>query len=182
MSLNARRIYDRERTSVRLILLAIRDLPESERAAEERKRLEEQLRQAQKMESIGTLAAGIAHDFNNILNIIQGYASVLRGHAAKNDEIADSLNVINDTTKRGAALVRQLLTLARKTEPKLELTNINTVIEELTKLIRETFPKTIQVTLELNRELPPVMADPNEIPQALLNLCVNAPRRDARRG
>ena len=177
MSLNARRIYDRERTSVRLILLAIRDLPESERAAEERKRLEEQLRQAQKMESMGTLAAGIAHDFNNILNIIQGYAYVLRGHAAKNDEIADSLNVINDTTKRGAALVRQLLTLARKTEPKLELTNINTVIEELTKLIRETFPKTIQVTLELNRELPPVMADPNEIPQALLNLCVNG--RDA---
>ena len=117
MSMNARRIYDRERTSVRLILLAIRDLPESERAAKERKRLEEQLRQAQKMESIGTLAAGIAHDFNNILNIIQGYASVLRGHAAKNDEIADSLNVINDTTKRGAALVRQLLTLARKTEP-----------------------------------------------------------------
>jgi signal transduction histidine kinase len=57
------------------------------------------------------------------------------------------------------------------------LTNINTVIEELTKLIRETFPKTIQVTLELNRELPPVMADPNEIPQALLNLCVNG--RDA---
>jgi len=177
MSLNARRIYDKERTSVRLILLAIRDLPESERAAKERKRLEEQLRQAQKMESMGTLAAGIAHDFNNILNIIQGYASVLRGHAAKNDEIADSLNVINETTKRGAALVRQLLTLARKTEPKLELTNINTVIEELTKLIRETFPKTIQVTLELNRELPPVMADPNEIPQALLNLCVNA--RDA---
>jgi len=177
MSMNVRRIYDRERTSVRLILLAIRDLPESERAAEERKRLEEQLRQAQKMESIGTLAAGIAHDFNNILNIIQGYASVLRGHAAKNDEIADSLNVINDTTKRGAALVRQLLTLARKTEPKLELTNINTVIEELTKLIRETFPKTIEVTLELNRELPPVMADPNEIPQALLNLCVNG--RDA---
>jgi signal transduction histidine kinase len=177
MSLNVRRIYDRERTSVRLILLAIRDLPESERAAEERKRLEEQLRQAQKMESMGTLAAGIAHDFNNILNIIQGYAFVLRGHAAKNDEIADSLNVINDTTKRGAALVRQLLTLARKTEPKLELTNINTVIEELTKLIRETFPKTIQVALELNRELPPVMADPNEIPQALLNLCVNG--RDA---
>ena len=60
------------------------------------------------MESMGTLAAGIAHDFNNILNIIQGYASVLGGHAAKNDEIADSLNVINDTTKRGAALVRQL--------------------------------------------------------------------------
>jgi len=177
MSLNARRIYDRERTSVRLILLAIRDLPESERAAEEQKGLEEQLRQAQKMESMGTLAAGLAHDFNNILNIIQGYAFVLRGHAAKNDGIADSLNVINDTTKRGAALVRQLLTLARKTGPKLELTNINTVIEELTKLIRETFPKTIQVTLELNRELPPVMADPNEISQALLNLCVNS--RDA---
>ena len=177
MSLNVRRIYDRERTSLRLILLAIRDLPESERAAEARKRLEEQLRQAQKMESMGTLAAGLAHDFNNILNIIQGYAYVLRGHAAKNDEIADSLNVINDTTKRGAALVRQLLTLARKTEPKLELININTVIEELTKLIRETFPKTIQVTLELNRELPPVMADPNEISQALLNLCVNG--RDA---
>jgi signal transduction histidine kinase len=177
MSLNARRIYDRERASVRLILLVIQDLPESAWAAEKRKRLEEQLRQAQKMESMGTLAAGLAHDFNNILNIIQGYTSVLGSHAAENDEIAESVDVINETTKRGTALVRQLLTLARKTEPKLELTNINTVIEELTKLIRQTFPKTIRVTLELNRELPPVMADPNEISQVLLNLCVNG--RDA---
>jgi two-component system CheB/CheR fusion protein len=178
MSLNARRIYDKERANVRLILLAIRDLSELERAAEERERLEEQLHQAQKMESMGTLAAGIAHDFNNILNIIQGYASVfLMTHGAKDDEIAESLNVIHETTKRGAALVRQLLTLARKTEPNLELTSINTVIEELGKLIRETFPKTIQMTSELNRELPPILADPNEINQTLLNLCLNA--RDA---
>jgi PAS domain S-box-containing protein len=147
------------------------------RDMEERKRLEEQFRQAQKMESIGTLAAGVAHDFNNILNIIHGYASLLSPHAAENEEIAGSLNVINEEVKRGATLVQQLLTIGRKTEKKVESTNVNMLLVELSRLLQQTFPKTIEVTLELNPDLPTIMADPNEITQALLNLCVNA--RDA---
>jgi two-component system, chemotaxis family, CheB/CheR fusion protein len=143
---------------------------------EERKKLEEQLRHAQKMESMGTLAAGIAHDFNNMLNIIQGYSSRLRP-GVNSDQIGESVEAITETTKRGAALVQQLLTLARKAETKLEPTDANTVIEALRHLLKETFPKNIEVALDLSPRLPTIMADPNQITQVLLNLCVNS--RDA---
>jgi two-component system, cell cycle sensor histidine kinase and response regulator CckA len=141
-----------------------------------RKKLEEQLLQSQKMESIGTLAAGIAHDLNNLLNIIQGYAFVL-GPNTTIDEVSHSVEVITETTKRGSALVQQLLTLAQKKETLLESTDVNTLINELSNLIRETFPKNIELALGLARGLPPIMADKNQITQLLLNLCVNA--RDA---
>jgi two-component system CheB/CheR fusion protein len=143
---------------------------------EERKRLEDQLRQSQKMESMGTLAAGIAHDLNNILNIIQGYTSVLLPDS-KSDEITESVEAITETTQRAAALVQQLLTLARKTETKLESINANTLIDGLGHLMKETFPRNIELTLDLAPRLPSIMADSNQITQVLLNLCVNA--RDA---
>ena len=143
---------------------------------EERKKLEDQLRQAQKMESMGTLAAGVAHDLNNILNIIQGYTSIL-AHGATSDQIAESVEVITETTKRGATLVQQLLMLARKTETKLEPTNANTLIQGLSKLLKETFPKHIELRLDLDDKLPQIIADSSQINQVLLNLCVNA--RDA---
>jgi len=143
---------------------------------EERKKLEDQLRQAQKMESMGTLAAGVAHDLNNLLNIIQGYASVLRP-GANSDEIGESVEAITETTKRGAALVQQLLTLARKTETKLEPTDVNALIQGLSHLLKETFPKDIELALDLAVRLPSLMADSNQLIQVLLNLCVNA--RDA---
>jgi two-component system, chemotaxis family, CheB/CheR fusion protein len=197
MSLNARSIYNPEGKQTRLILLGITDITERERIEhqmserareleranrallqdmEERKKLEDQLRQAQKMESIGTLAAGVAHDLNNLLNIIQGYASVLRPDA-NSDEIGESVEAITETTKRGAALVQQLLTLAQKRETKLEPVDANTVIHGVRNLLNETFPKNIELTLELADNLPATMADPNLITQVLLNLCVNA--RDA---
>jgi two-component system, cell cycle sensor histidine kinase and response regulator CckA len=143
---------------------------------EERKKLEDQLRQAQKMESMGTLAAGVAHDLNNLLNIIQGYASVLRP-GANSDEIEESVAAITETTKRGAALVQQLLTLGRKTETKLESIDTNSLIQGMRNLLKETFPKTIELAFDLVPRLPAIMADWNQITQVLLNLCVNA--RDA---
>jgi two-component system, chemotaxis family, CheB/CheR fusion protein len=147
------------------------------RDIEERKKLEEQLLQSQKMESIGVLAGGIAHDFNNILNIIQGYAFVLRGHGIQDKETSESLTVIDETVHRGSALVQQLLTLARKSTIKVESVNVNGLIERLITLITQTFPKTIELNPVLEPDLPPIMADKNQIEQALLNLCVNA--RDA---
>ncbi|MGH7848537.1 MAG: hybrid sensor histidine kinase/response regulator [Candidatus Binatia bacterium] len=146
------------------------------RDMEERKKLEEQLLQAQKMESIGTLAGGIAHDFNNILNIIQGYASLLGKRSSEKSQLAESVEAINETVQRGAGIVRQLLTLARKTEARMEPANVNGIIIGLTKLLKETFPKTIELTLDLN-DLPFVIIDPSHINQMLLNLCLNA--RDA---
>jgi two-component system cell cycle sensor histidine kinase/response regulator CckA len=147
------------------------------RDIEEQNRLQEQLRQAQKMESIGTLAGGIAHDFNNILNIIKGYVAALGENFPGDENVAASLKVIDDAIERGTATVRQLLTLARKTEANLVSTNANQIISELAKLLKHTFPKTINVALELDRRLPSMMADPSQISQVLLNLCVNA--RDA---
>jgi nitrogen-specific signal transduction histidine kinase/CheY-like chemotaxis protein len=147
------------------------------RDMEERKKLEEQLLQAQKMEGIGTLAGGIAHDFNNILNIIQGYASSLSSYGAQNGEVGDCLAIINETVQRGSALVQQLLTLARKNGTQWESVDANAVIEKLMALIAQTFPKNIELKSSLGLDLPPIMADKNQIEQALLNLCVNA--RDA---
>jgi len=150
----------------------------SARAIEKRqKKLEEQLLQAQKMESIGTLAGGIAHDFNNILNIIKGYAAVLGEEFSENRKAEENLRVIDEAVERGAAMVRQLLTIARKTATHLAPANINEQISEVVKLIKETFPKTVTVSLELDPNVPPVTVDAGQIGQVLLNLCVNA--RDA---
>jgi PAS domain S-box-containing protein len=144
---------------------------------EEQKRLEAQLRQAQKMESIGTLAGGIAHDINNVLNIVKNYAMAIAAHPAVNGEIAEQLAIIDQAIDRGTSVVRQLLTLARKTESHLVSSNLNDTVSALANLLRQTFTKTIDICLELRLKLPLVMTDPNQITQALLNLCVNA--RDA---
>src|SRR4029453_5170685 len=143
----------------------------------EREKLQVQFLQAQKMESVGVLASGIAHDFNNILNIIQGYAALLSNSPADAAQTSESLKVINETIQRGSGIVQQLLTLARKTESRLEPTDANHLPESLINLLKKTFPKTIEPETKQAPELPAVLADPNQISQALLNLCVNA--RDA---
>jgi PAS domain S-box-containing protein len=150
------------------------------------KQLEQQLMQSQKLESIGTLAGGIAHDFNNILAIILGYTSRLRsgthsgnGHEPTNGQqrLGESVEEISKAVQRGARLVQQLLTFARKTDVLFEPMNINSTVEELVRMLAETFPKTIRFRLLLEKDVPVIVADSNQLHQALLNLCVNA--RDA---
>ena len=141
---------------------------------EEHKKLEKQLWQAQKMEIVGTLAGGVAHDFNNILNIIKGYTELIRESSPVDVNTAESLQVIEETIERGAYGVRQLLTLARKTEARLALTHPNDLLSDLFKLLKQTFPKTIDIALELDPKLPSIWIDSNQIRQALLNLCINA--------
>jgi PAS domain S-box-containing protein len=145
---------------------------------EEEKRLEEQLRQAQKMESIGTLAGGIAHDFNNILNIIKGHASLLRQQGPQdNGDVTDSLDVIDEVIERGASTVRQLLAVAKGRAVQFEQVDLNDALQKLKVLLSGTFPRTIDIGLDLDPKLESVLADPNQINQVLLNICVNA--RDA---
>ena len=177
MSLNGRKLSSNHGDDNNSILLAIEDITGRRQAEAERLWLEGELRQAQKMESLGTLAAGIAHDFNNILNIVQGYAFVLRDSKIADELVKESVSAILDSTTRGATIVQQLLTLARKTEPKFELVNIDALVEELAQLFGKSSPQTIEIKLELSRQSPPVLADRNQIFQALLNLCLNA--RDA---
>jgi PAS domain S-box-containing protein len=152
----------------------------------EKKQLEQQLIQSQKMESIGTLAGGIAHDFNNILAIVLGYASRLKkgifpeGQSQPSDghaKLTQSIDEITKAVKRGARLVQQLLTFARKTDVLFEPVNVNSTVEELIKMLMETFPKTITFSLNEDKRIPLIVADASQLHQALLNLCVNA--RDA---
>ena len=155
----------------------LRDITARVQAELERKRLEDQLFQAQKMESIGTLAAGIAHDFNNILGIVRGNSeliSISRGDKEKSDHLID--NVIT-ATERGAQLVNQLMTFARKTAIVEQTIHVNELIRETADLIEATFPKSISVSLQLQPEVPPVTGDGNQLHQVLVNLCVNS--RDA---
>jgi PAS domain S-box-containing protein len=150
------------------------------RTIDQREQLQDQLLQSQKMESVGTLAGGIAHDFNNILNLILGYTTAIGRDVNNPGRISESIDVIKDTVKRGASLVQQLLSMVRKTDMVFEQVDVNALLKKLQPLLRETFPKTIDISLELESGLPVVMADTNQINQVLLNLCVNA--RDAMPG
>jgi PAS domain S-box-containing protein len=138
------------------------------------KKLEEQLRQAQKMESIGTLAGGIAHDFNNILAIILGHAGSLERNNGDKEKFHRSIESLHKAVQRGAGLVHQILTFARKTNAQFESVSVNAAIEDIVKILSETFPKTITLSADLNKNIPSIVADHNQFHQVLLNLCVNA--------
>lgn len=159
------------------VIVVSRDVTKRKETEKEKEDLQAQLRQAQKMESIGTLAGGIAHDFNNILGIILGYATLLKGNPVEQKKLDDALESMIKATERGAGLVRQLMTFARKSEIVFEPVNVNAIVEELRTMLGATFPKTIGFTLELAPDLPLVTADAAQINQMLMNLCVNA--RDA---
>ncbi|MBP6671565.1 MAG: PAS domain S-box protein [Bacteroidetes bacterium] len=143
----------------------------------EQKILQKQLIQSQKMEGIGTLAAGIAHDFNNILGIIMGYAALIESHKDNHLKFVSIIDTMTKSCMRGASLVKQLLTFARKTSTNFTSVNISETIIDLSKLLSETFPKSITISVNLTAELPLINADATQLHQVLLNLCVNA--RDA---
>ena len=142
-----------------------------------RKRLEQQLIQAQKMEGLGVLAGGIAHDFNNILAIILGYTTRLEDWKKHPEQMPESIKVIRDAVARGASLVQQLLTSARQTDARFAPLDLNAIVQELDRMLAATFPKTINFVQDLQPNLPLAKADRSQIHQVLLNLCVNA--RDA---
>ncbi|MCL5268260.1 MAG: PAS domain S-box protein [Bacteroidetes bacterium] len=136
--------------------------------------LEEELRQSQKLESIGTLAGGIAHDFNNILGIIVGYAGLIKKSLHEEMNLSRDVEAIEVAAKRGVGLVRQLLTFARKEERVSKSFDVNEVITDTFRLVQETFPKVISMNLRLSERPLITVGDPTEIHQAVLNLCVNA--------
>ncbi len=150
--------------------VAIRDISE-------RRNLEAQLLQAQKMEAVGTLAGGIAHDFNNLLQVVMGYSELLLGEKQQGDPDFSDLQKIYTAGKRGAELVQNLLTFSRKVEPKLRPVNLNHEILEFQKLLSRTIPKIIRIDLHLSGELEAIEADSSQIGQILMNLGVNS--RDA---
>jgi PAS domain S-box-containing protein len=142
-----------------------------------RKQLEDQLRQALKMESIGTLASGIAHDFNNILNNVLGFAQQMKKHAADPEKVTRYAQTVEKSATRGAELSAQLLSFARLGRKEKVRLEVPEVLGEVAHLCRETFPASIDVSLEIQEGLHAVLGDRTGLYQVLLNLAVNA--RDA---
>jgi two-component system cell cycle sensor histidine kinase/response regulator CckA len=154
------------------------DLTERRKAEEERYRLQAQLLQAQKMESVGTLAGGIAHDFNNLLQAIMGYTQMIMIDKVQGDRDLGELGEIEKAVRKASQLTQQLLTFSRKVESKLRPVDLNQVVRQVQELIKRTIPKMIGIELHLQEQgLKVINADPAQMEQILMNLSVNA--RDA---
>ncbi|MCD6296185.1 MAG: response regulator [Deltaproteobacteria bacterium] len=147
------------------------------RDTSERKKLETQLRQAHKMEAVGTLAGGIAHDFNNILQAISGYAQILLMEKKSGDPDYKRLEVIETAAQKASELTNQLMIFSRKVESKLRPVDINQEVREVSKMLDRTVPKMIELELHLAEDLKVINADPGQLEQIVMNLGVNA--RDA---
>lgn len=140
----------------------------------EQKRLEEQLRQSQKMEAIGTLAGGIAHDFNNILTAILGNAEMGLVRVPEGNDVRHHFAEILKATKRARDLVKQILTFSRQEQQQPRPLHLGTIIKEVLKLLRATLPSTIEIRSNLLSPAGVVLADPIQIHQLVMNLCTNA--------
>ncbi len=147
------------------------------RDVSEQRQLEEQLRQAQKMESIGTLAGGIAHDFNNLLTVINGYSDLAMKRIEPDHYLYNFLHSIRKAGERAHELTRQLLAFSRKQMFRPKILDINKTIADLNKMMLRLIGEDIHIETDLKSGLPAVKADPSQIEQILLNLVVNA--RDA---
>jgi len=157
----------------------LRDITQAKQAESERSRLEEQLRQAQKMEAIGHLTGGIAHDFNNILTSILGYAVMAeeRIGAGDDERLRRHLEQIRRSGERARDLIAQMLTFSRGRRGEVRPVDPAPLVKETVKLFGSTFPSSIQLRFELAAGVPRVLSDPIQFEQVLVNLCINA--RDA---
>ncbi len=140
----------------------------------ERKQLEASLRQARKMEAIGTLAAGIAHDFNNILNTIYGYIQVLMPTVPLESPVRQHLQGIDTASKRAAEIVKQILTFSRHSEQTKQPLRLQSLLAEEIQLFRQTVPEAIEIHEQINRECEMILAEGAQIGQAVTNLLTNA--------
>ncbi|MCX5865172.1 MAG: response regulator [Deltaproteobacteria bacterium] len=157
-------------------IVAVKAAAEIERfrEEEERRTLEAQLRQAQKMEAIGTLAGGIAHDFNNILAAILGYTELAKHGMIPESEPDHCLGEVLKATYRAKELVQQILAFSRKGEQEIKPMRIQCVVKEALKLLRASIPASIEIQQRIAPDCRPILADPTRIHQIILNLCTNA--------
>ncbi len=153
------------------------ELAERKRTEEERRGLEDQLRQAQKLEAIGQLAGGLAHDFNNVLVGVSGFAELVRRNGMPRDQVVDAMEQILRATRRGSDLIKRLLAFARKGRAREVPVDINRTLSDTIALLSHSIDRRIEIKTELDFDAPRVIGDPAQLENALLNLGLNA--RDA---
>ena len=155
----------------------IQDVTERREAEEEKRKLEEQLRQAQKMESVGRLAGGVAHDFNNMLGVILGHTDIALEEVERTQPIYKDLQEIHKAAQRSANLTRQLLAFARKQTVSPKILDLNETLESMLRMLHRLIGEDIELSWKPGLNLWPVKVDPAQVDQVLANLAVNA--RDA---
>lgn len=151
-----------------------RDLTGRKKAEAHRNELEAQLRESHKMQAVGTMAGGIAHDFNNILGAILGNVELAKADCTAGSPVLESLLEIDKAGRRARDLVRQILTFSRNEPPQRSAVSLAEVVHDTERLLRVTLPPAIELHMQLQAGLPPVLADATQVEQALLNLCTNA--------
>ena len=154
-----------------------KDITERKRAEEEAKALQEQLRQSQKMEAIGSLAGGIAHDFNNLLTVIKGYSQLSLMELKEGDPLKPNIEEVQKAADRAAGLTRQLLAFSRRQVMEMRVLDPNTLLRDLDKMLRRIIGEDIELVTQLADDLGTIKADPGQVEQVIMNLAVNA--RDA---
>ena len=170
---NARALFDSEKR-IKCFEGSIINITDRIKAEEKKAALEAQLRQAQKMESIGNLAGGIAHDFNNILFPIIGMSELLLGELVFGSSERENIEEIFKAGKRGRDLVKQILAFSRQAEHQKVPTRIQNIIEEVLKLSRSSLPSYIEINHEIQSDCGLVLADPTQIHQVVMNIITNA--------
>jgi PAS domain S-box-containing protein len=153
------------------------DITERKGAEEEKERLQLQLAQAQKMESIGRLAGGVAHDFNNLLTVINGYSRLLLDRLKAGDPLRDGLEEIHKAGERAAGLTQQLLAFSRKQILQPRALDLNRVVGEMRPMLARLMGEDVEVCVKLRAEATTIFADPHQLERVLMNLAVNS--RDA---
>ena len=171
-SLHAWAVYDKE-GKLLYVEGFVEDITDRKRAEEEKEMLEAELRQAQKLEAIGTLAGGIAHDFNNILQPMIGYTEMALSELLPAHPVRDDLEQVLNASLRAKELVRQILAISRSTEEQQRIPiDISSIVKEALKLLRSSLPTSIEMRQKIRKGV--AAADPTQIHQVLMNLCTNA--------
>jgi len=155
-------------------VIRIDDITEWVQLDEERKKLEEQLRQTQKLEAIGTLAGGVAHDFNNILTAIIGYGELVRTELPPGSDLLSDQEEVLKAAYRARELVKQILAFSRQKEQEYQPFYLHSVVKEALKLLRASIPTSIEKRHDIDMKSGAVMGDPTQILQIVMNLCTNA--------
>jgi len=158
----------------RQTLALVRDITKRKKAEAERASFEVSVREAQKMEALGTLAGGVAHDFNNILATITGNAELVRQDVGPGHVALESLDEIAKASRRARDLVRQILTFGRRQAIERKVISLAPAVEEAARLLRSTLPAGIHLNVVCEADAPPVLADAIQIEQLILNLCANS--------